>query len=222
MPLDPTHPDYWTEALQFTENIQRDVYSAIDPSQLSLQRIAERKVVLVTGAGSGFGEGACNVWSKAGAAAVVLAARSQTNIDRVAQYLNATTKTFAISTDVSSEVEVNMLFQEAIKRFGRVDVVVHAAGVLGPIANIGDAPADEWWRAFEINVKGTFLVAKALARVSEGREATFIYTGSAASYFASPGQSPYTAAKAAGNMIMDQLHTGKEFRFDHKTFGPAG
>ncbi|KAF4991691.1 hypothetical protein FGRMN_7664 [Fusarium graminum] len=216
MPLDLSHPDYWTEALQFTENLQRDVYSAIDPTQSSQKRIAESKVVLVTGAGSGFGEGACSVWAKAGAAAVVLAARSQTNIDRVARHLNATTETLAISTDVSSEVEVGKLFQEAMKRFGRVDVVIHAAGVLGPIANIGDAPADEWWRAFEINVKGTFLMAKALARVSGGREATFINTGSAASYFPSPGQSPYTAAKAAGNMIMDQLHTGKELHFDQK------
>uniref|UniRef100_A0A8H7K5F1 Transcription factor domain-containing protein n=1 Tax=Bionectria ochroleuca TaxID=29856 RepID=A0A8H7K5F1_BIOOC len=207
MPLDPSHPDYWTQALQFTETIHRDVYPTVDPTQPSLQRIAQGKVVVVTGAGSGFGEGACKQWAKAGTAAVVLAARSQTNIDRVAQLLNASTETLAISTDVASESQVNNLFEEATKKFGRVDVVIHAAGVLGPIAHIGDAPTDEWWKAFEINVKGAFLVAKAFARVSEGREATFIYTGSAASYFASPGQSSYTAAKAAGNMIMDQLHT---------------
>uniref|UniRef100_A0A0B7JZC1 Uncharacterized protein n=1 Tax=Bionectria ochroleuca TaxID=29856 RepID=A0A0B7JZC1_BIOOC len=207
MPLDPSHPDYWTQALQFTETIHRDVYPTVDPTQPSLQRIAQGKVVVVTGAGSGFGEGACKQWAKAGTAAVVLAARSQTNIDRVAQLLNASTETLAISTDVASESQVNNLFEEATNKFGRVDVVIHAAGVLGPIAHIGDASTDEWWKAFEINVKGAFLVAKAFARVSEGREATFIYTGSAASYFASPGQSSYTAAKAAGNMIMDQLHT---------------
>ena len=62
----------------------------------------------------------------------------------------------------------------------------------------------------EVNAKGTFLVARALANVSKGKDATFIHTGTAASYFASPEQSTYTAAKAASNMIVEQLHAGKE------------
>lgn len=56
MPLDPSHPDYWTEALQFTATVHRDLYPAIDPGRSSLQRVARGKVVVVTGAGSGFGE----------------------------------------------------------------------------------------------------------------------------------------------------------------------
>ncbi|KAF7560972.1 hypothetical protein G7046_g3184 [Stylonectria norvegica] len=208
MPLDSSHPDFWTEVLQFTATVHRDVYPAIDPSQDKMQRIAANKVVLVTGAGSGFGEGACQQWAKAGALAVVLAARSKDTIDAAASALNASapaTKTLAVATDVSSEAQVHALFEQAIAQFGRVDVVVHAAGVLGPIANLGDAPVDDWWRGFEINAKGTFLVARELARVSKGREATFVHTGTAASYFASPGQSSYTAAKAAANMLVDQV-----------------
>lgn len=56
MPLDPSHPDYWTEALQFTSSVHRDVYPSIDPKQEKIRTIAKGKVVLVTGAGSGFGE----------------------------------------------------------------------------------------------------------------------------------------------------------------------
>lgn len=56
MPLEPTHPDYWTEALQFTPTVHRDVYPAIDPSNDKIRGIAQGKVVIVTGAGSGFGE----------------------------------------------------------------------------------------------------------------------------------------------------------------------
>lgn len=55
MPLDANHPDFWTEALQFTPTIHRDVYPAISPSNKDIQQIAHRKVVLITGAGSGFG-----------------------------------------------------------------------------------------------------------------------------------------------------------------------
>jgi hypothetical protein len=56
MPLDQTHPDYWTEALQFTQTLHRNVYPAIDPSNDKIRYIASGKVVLVTGAGSGFGK----------------------------------------------------------------------------------------------------------------------------------------------------------------------
>lgn len=90
----------------------------------------------------------------------MLAARSQTNIDHVARSLGAATKTLAIATDVSSEAQVNRLFEEANTKFGRVDVVVHAAGVLGPIAKIGDAPTDEWWRAFVSTYIYTELVGR--------------------------------------------------------------
>lgn len=56
MPLDANHPDFWTEALQFTPTIHRDVYPAISPSNEDIQQIAQGKVVLITGAGSGFGK----------------------------------------------------------------------------------------------------------------------------------------------------------------------
>lgn len=56
MPLDQSHPDFWTEMLQFTPTIHRDVYPAIDTKGEKLQQIARDKVIIVTGAGSGFGE----------------------------------------------------------------------------------------------------------------------------------------------------------------------
>ncbi|CAM1508105.1 Fc.00g049530.m01.CDS01 [Cosmosporella sp. VM-42] len=209
MPLEPSHPDYWTEALQFTEHVHRDVYPAIDPSLDKIRTIAKGKVVLVTGAGSGFGEGACRQWAKAGAEAIVLAARCRDRIDAVAQSLSViapATKTLAIATDVVSETQVEELFSQAVEGFGHVDVVVHAAGVLGPISSLSEATVDSWWQSFEINAKGTFLVARALAKASKGQEATLIHTGTAASYFASPGQSSYTSSKAASNMIVEQLN----------------
>lgn len=49
---------------------------------------------------------------------------------------------------MSSETDVRNLFQRAIHTFGKIDVVVHCAGVLGPLELIGDAPVDEWWQSF--------------------------------------------------------------------------
>lgn len=56
MALPISHPDYWTRALQFTPTIHRDVYPAIGPDSARARRVANGKVVLVTGAGSGFGK----------------------------------------------------------------------------------------------------------------------------------------------------------------------
>lgn len=56
MTLDISDPDYWTRALQFTPTIHRDVYPAIEPNSDRAQRSANGKVVIVTGAGSGFGK----------------------------------------------------------------------------------------------------------------------------------------------------------------------
>ncbi len=56
MPLDPQDPGYWTEVLQFTPTVHRDVYPSVSPTNVDIRRVAEGKVVLVTGSGSGFGE----------------------------------------------------------------------------------------------------------------------------------------------------------------------
>lgn len=98
-----------------------------------------------------FTKGACRQWARAGADAIVLAARSQDRIIEVARTLEIiapATKWRAIATDVSREEDVDRLFKDAIEAFGRIDVVVHAAGVLGPVTNLGDAPVEDWWRAF--------------------------------------------------------------------------
>ena len=68
MALDPTHPDYWTQVLQFTETVHRDVYPAIEPTDSKMRQIANSKVVVVTGAG---------------AKSIVLATRAKASIDNV-------------------------------------------------------------------------------------------------------------------------------------------
>lgn len=63
----------------------------------------------------------------------------------------------------------------------------------------------------EINAKGAFLVSRELVKQNEA--ATFINTGTAASYFANPGQSSYTMSKLAVNMLLEQLNAGTLFPF---------
>lgn len=53
-----------------------------------------------------------------------------------------------VPTDVSSADDVKRLFDTAMDRCGRVDVVVHSAGVLGQVMNVGSTSVDEWWKTF--------------------------------------------------------------------------
>ncbi|KAI1608142.1 hypothetical protein EDD36DRAFT_106223 [Exophiala viscosa] len=209
MALPISHPDFWTQALQFTPTIHRDVYPAISPESEGLQKLARDKVVVITGGASGFGKGAAVQWAKTGGQAIVLASRRIDELEAARKELETTNPLgnfLAVPTDVSSESDVKQLFDTTLRHFGRVDVVVHCAGVLGPVENTGDTTVEDWWKAFEINVKGAYLVSRELVLGIGNQVATFINTGSAASYFPNPGQSAYTMSKLAVNMLLDQLH----------------
>jgi NAD(P)-dependent dehydrogenase (short-subunit alcohol dehydrogenase family) len=83
--------------------------------------------------------------------AIVLVGRGQQQIDEAASSLQAEVPRvhlLAIAADVSSESQVDRVFQAAIEAFGGIDVLVHCAGVLGPITNVGTAAVDDWWGAF--------------------------------------------------------------------------
>ncbi|KAK4941888.1 hypothetical protein LTR10_018218 [Elasticomyces elasticus] len=154
-------------------------------------------------------QGAAVQWAKTGAQAIVLASRRADELEVTRKELETTNPlgTFlAVPTDVSSESDVKRLFDTTLRQFGRVDVVVHSAGILGPVKNIGDSAVDHWWNAFEVNTKGAYLVARELVQCTGDQVATFINTGTAASYFPNPGQSAYTMSKLAVNMLVDQLH----------------
>ena len=63
--------------------------------------------------------------------------------------------------DVATESEVERLVSETVERFGRIDVLINNAGVLGPRVAIEEYPEDEWRRVIDANLTGSYLVAKA-------------------------------------------------------------
>lgn len=99
-------------------------------------------------------QGACLQWARAGAAGIVLAGRRESQlIETVHEIENIAgaggiVKTLVIPGDVSVPEDVTRLFDQALDTFGHIDAVVHSAGVLGPVVNIGDSPIDEWWNGF--------------------------------------------------------------------------
>jgi NAD(P)-dependent dehydrogenase (short-subunit alcohol dehydrogenase family) len=110
------------------------------------------KVVLITGASQGLGRALALAFAREGAR-VVVNARSEGSVGSVA-----------------GEVEdVERLVRETVARFGRIDVLVNNAGVLGPRVGIEEYPEDEWRKVLDANLTGTFLVSKAaIPHIAEG------------------------------------------------------
>jgi NAD(P)-dependent dehydrogenase (short-subunit alcohol dehydrogenase family) len=121
----------------------------------------EDKVTLITGASQGLGRALALAFAREGAR-VVLNARSEESIRPVAAEVEeAGAEVLAVAADVSKGADVERLVGEAVGRFGRIDVLVNNAGLLGPRVAIEEYPEDEWRRVIDANLTGPFLVSKA-------------------------------------------------------------
>lgn len=149
------------------------------------------QTVAITGASRGIGEAAARSFAAAGAN-VVLLARSRSDIERIASEIGG----LAIACDVAEAGAVKAALDQAVARFGRLDVLINNAGLLEPIGRIENlAPAD-FARVIDVNVSGVFNgIAAALPHMKSGGSILTIGSGAATS--ALEGWSHYCASKAA-------------------------
>ena len=119
------------------------------------------KVALITGASQGLGRALALAFAREGAR-VVVNARSEDSVRPVAgEVEDAGAEVLAVAADVSKGADVERLVGESVDRFGKIDVLVNNAGLLGPRVAIEDYPEDEWRRIIDANLTGPFLVSKA-------------------------------------------------------------
>ena len=118
------------------------------------------KVAVVTGASKGIGAGIAVGLAKAGASVIVNYARDRAGADRVvAEISRKGGKAVAVQGDVSKAADLKRLFAEAIRAFGRLDVLVNNAGVyrFGPVESITEG---EFHRHYDTNVLGPILAVQ--------------------------------------------------------------
>ena len=169
------------------------------------------KVALVTGGGTGIGKGIALRFGQEGmkiAAAGLEHARSEANQYRgrhlggytaaqdVAQTIGG--EAIAIEADVADAAAVEAMMAATVERFGRVDVVVHSAGVV-TARPIADMREEEWDHIMDVNAKGTFLVNKAavIQMRAQGGEGRIINISSVAGKFGTATLTHYCASKFA-------------------------
>jgi len=120
------------------------------------------QVAFVTGAGRGIGRAIASAFGRAGADLALLA-RSKSDLNQVAQELSREgINCLHLSADVSNHHAVTRAVRAVLSRFGRIDILVSAAGVYGPIGPLVDNPMDDWVRALEINLFGTVYCLRAV------------------------------------------------------------
>jgi NAD(P)-dependent dehydrogenase (short-subunit alcohol dehydrogenase family) len=136
------------------------------------------KVTLVTGASQGLGKALALAFAKEGAQ-VVVNARSEESIRPVAEEVEGIgAEVLAVAADVSKSAGVERMVETAVERFGRIDVLVNNAGILGPRVRIEEYPEEEWRRVIDANLTGPFLVSKAaIPHVPEGGSIINVVSG---------------------------------------------
>ena len=153
------------------------------------------RVVLITGAARGIGAATARAFAGEGARVLVNYRASREQAEDLAASLP---DAIAVQADVSREDDVDRLFAAAVERYGRIDVCVCNAAIDSPPAPAVDIDAARFRRVVDVNLTGTFLVARAfLRRVRVQRSGNLILIGSTAGIFGEEGHADYAATKAA-------------------------
>lgn len=155
----------------------------------------EGKVAAVTGAASGFGEGAARRFVAEGAK-VVLGDIQEERGRAVAAELG--TAAVFVPCNVTDEGQVAEMVDTAVSRFGQLDVMYNNAGVVGAVGPIAETSREEWKLTIDIHVNGVFYGCKHAARVMVPRgSGSIISMASTAGIMGGLGPHAYTAAKHA-------------------------
>jgi len=165
----------------------------------------EGKVVVITGASSGLGEAAARLLSAQGAT-VVLGARRLERIEALAGELTAAGgRALAIRTDVTDHRQVKRLVDEAVRAFGRIDVMINNAGLM-PNSPLDRLRIDDWNRMIDVNIKGVLYgIAAALPHMKRQNSGHIINVSSVAGHKVRPSNAVYAATKHAVRVISEGL-----------------
>ena len=164
----------------------------------------EGKVVVITGASSGLGEAAARALAQQGAQ-LALGARRVERLQSLTNELGGRAKALAVATDVTRRDQVEGLVDEAIKAYGRIDVMINNAGLM-PHSLLERLKVDEWDRMVDVNIKGVLYgIAAALPHMKQQQSGHFVNVSSVAGHTVRPGGVVYSATKTAVRVISEGL-----------------
>jgi len=164
------------------------------------------RIAIITGAGSGFGEGIARLFAQEGAKVVVADIRKDA-ADRVAQEIrNAGGDAIATMTDVTLNDQVAAMVQSALDAYGKIDIVVNNAGTTHKSQPMLDVDEKTFDRVYAVNVKSIYLSAKNIVPVfTKQGGGVIINIASTAGVRPRPGLTWYNGSKGAANILTKSM-----------------
>jgi NAD(P)-dependent dehydrogenase (short-subunit alcohol dehydrogenase family) len=156
------------------------------------------QVVLVTGALTGIGRATATAFAKAGARVVVSGRRDDAGRSLVAELRELSAEADFVRADVRHEEDVRNLVDQAVARFGQLDVAINNAGTLGTPGPLTEQSAESYAAIFDTNVLGLVLCMKHELRVMQAQKhGSIVNLSSIVGHKALPGDPLYVASKHA-------------------------
>ena len=156
------------------------------------------RVVIVTGAASGFGAAIAQQFGAEGAKVLVADVAEAKGAEVVSAIAGAGGQALFVRVDVSKAADVKAMVDTAVSKLGGLDVLVNNAGLSHPMMPLWDLPEEDYDRVFSINTKGVFLGCKyAVPVMRERGGGVIVNTASIGAVSPRPGVTPYNASKGA-------------------------
>jgi len=154
------------------------------------------RVAIVTGGGKGIGEEICLGLSREGARIVIAEIDIENSEEVIKKIQNNGSEAIVIKTDVSEENSINNMVAEAIKHFGKIDILINNAGIRH-IKKLLDHTKKDWDEMIAVNLTGPYLSCKAVIphMIKQGK-GKIVNFGSIASFMGRPDRVGYVAAKS--------------------------
>jgi NAD(P)-dependent dehydrogenase (short-subunit alcohol dehydrogenase family) len=168
----------------------------------------ENKVVMISGASQGLGEALARRFAREGAL-LSLCARGRDALHAVRDDLRSGGgECIATSVDVANEGDVAAWVEATLAEFGRIDVLVNNASLLGPRVPIADYPLDDWERVVRVNLTGAFLCSRDVIPAMRESSGSIINVSSGVGDHGRPLWGAYSASKN-GLEALSQMLAGE-------------
>lgn len=171
--------------------------------------LLQDRVILVTGAGDGIGRAAAKCFAEHGAT-VILLGRTVEKLEAVYDEIRDAGFTEAVIFPMDLESvnyqDYENLANGILDEFGRLDGVLHNAGLLGSITPIDSYPVDRWFQVMQVNLNAAFLLSRALLPLMQNADnASMVFSSSTVGRVARAYWGAYSVSKAAVENLMQVL-----------------
>ena len=153
------------------------------------------KVAIITGAGRGIGAVTAKKFAAEGAKVTVSDINEEAVKKTAAEIVDMGGEALGLTVDVTNRQQVDNMIAETLKRFGKIDILINNAGIIQD-AQLIKMTEEQWDHVINVNLKGAFNVAQAVAKVmKEQQSGVILNASSVVGIFGNFGQTNYAAAK---------------------------